>query len=59
MKLEDARKLVENPSQMKRIKEDLLERNVVEFLLKNAKVKEETFVPQEKSRIIKPGDPNR
>jgi trigger factor len=56
MKPEDARKLLENPSQMKRIREDLLEKNVLEFLEKNAKIKEETFVPQEKSRIIKPGD---
>lgn len=53
MKLEDARKLVENPSQMKRIKEDLLEHNVLDFLLKNAQVKEETFLPE--SRIINPG----
>lgn len=53
MKPEDAKKLVESPSQMKRIKEDLLEQNVLDFLLENAKVKEEAFVPE--SPIIKPG----
>ena len=46
MKTEEAKKLVENPSQMKRIKEDLLEKNVVEFLFRNAKIKEETFLAQ-------------
>jgi trigger factor len=53
MNLEEAKKLTETPSQMKRIKEDLLEQNVVDFLLKNAKVKEETISPE--SKIIKPG----
>jgi trigger factor len=53
MKLEDAKKLLENPSQIKRIKEDLLEKNVLDFLLENAQVKEEAFEPQ--SPIIKPG----
>lgn len=46
MKTEEAKKLAENPSQMKRIKEDLLEKNVVEFLFRNAKIKEETFLAQ-------------
>ena len=47
MKAEEARKLLENPSQIKKIKEDLLEKKVLEFLLKNAKIKEETFLTQE------------
>lgn len=59
MKPEEAKKLVENPAQMKRIKEDLLEKNVVDLLLQNAKIKEETFLPPEKSKIIRPGDPNQ
>ncbi|MCK4224732.1 MAG: trigger factor [candidate division Zixibacteria bacterium] len=46
MKTEEARKLSENPSQLKRIKEDLLEKKTLNFLLQNAKIKEETFFPQ-------------
>ncbi len=42
MRSEDVRKLLENPSQMKRIKEDILEKKVVDFLLRNAKIKEKT-----------------
>jgi len=47
MKTEEAKKLVENPSQIKRIKEDLLEKKVLDFLLRNAKIKEEIFFAQE------------
>ena len=46
MKTEEAKRLLENPSQTKRIKEDLLEKNVLNFLLQNAKIKEETFLAQ-------------
>ena len=46
MKPEEAKKLLENPSQIKRIKEDLLEKKVLDFLLKKAKIKEETFLAQ-------------
>jgi len=48
MKMEEARKLLENPSQAKRIKEELLEQKVLDFLLKNAKIKEETY-PSDKN----------
>jgi trigger factor len=46
MKTEEAKKLVENPSQIKRIKEDLLEKKVLDFLRKNATIKEETIPAQ-------------
>ncbi len=44
MKAEEAKKLLENPSQIKRIKEDLLEKKVLDFLLKNAKIEEEALL---------------
>jgi trigger factor len=47
VKAEDAIKSLENPSFSKRIKEDLLEKKTVEFLLKNAQIKEEKYVPPE------------
>jgi len=47
MKTEEVKKLLENPSQIKRIKEDLLEKKVLEFLLQNAKIEEQTFLGQE------------
>ncbi|KPL01188.1 MAG: hypothetical protein AMJ91_01140 [candidate division Zixibacteria bacterium SM23_73_3] len=47
MKIEEAKRLLENPSQIKRIKEDLLEKKVLDFLLQNAKIKEETISAQE------------
>jgi trigger factor len=46
MKTEEARKFVENPSQIKRIKEELLEKKVLDFLRGSAKVKEETIPAQ-------------
>ncbi|UCB53000.1 MAG: trigger factor [Candidatus Zixiibacteriota bacterium] len=46
MKAEDAKKLVENPSQIKKIREDLLEKKVLDFLRKSAKIKEETIPAQ-------------
>jgi trigger factor len=45
--VEEAIKSLENPSFSKRIKEDLLERKTIDFLLKNAKIKEEAYVPPE------------
>ncbi len=47
MKSEDAIKSLENPSFSKRIKEDLLEKKTVEFLLKNAQIKDEKYIPPE------------
>ncbi len=47
LKAEDAIKSLEDPSFSKRIKEDLLEKKTVEFLLKNAQIKEEKYVPPE------------
>lgn len=47
VKAEDAIKSLENPSFSKRIKEDLLEKKTVEFLLKNAQISEEKYVPPE------------
>jgi hypothetical protein len=41
---------VENPSQIKKIKEDLLEKKVLDFLRKSAKIKEET-IPAQKIEI--------
>jgi trigger factor len=53
MKAEDAKKLLENPSQIKRIKEELLEKKVLDFLHRSAKIKEETIpaqvIPEEDS----------
>jgi trigger factor len=46
MKIEDAKKLLENPSQIKRIKEELLEKKVLDFLRRSAKIKEETIPAQ-------------
>jgi FKBP-type peptidyl-prolyl cis-trans isomerase (trigger factor) len=46
MKTEEARKLFENPSQIKRIKEELLEKKVLDFLRKSAKITEETIPAQ-------------
>jgi trigger factor len=46
MKAEDAKKLVENPSQIKKIREDILEKKVLDFLRKSAKIKEETIPAQ-------------
>ena len=46
MKTEDARKLAENPAQIKKIKEDILERKVLDFLRKSAKINEETIPAQ-------------
>ena len=46
MKPEDAKKLVENPSQIKKIREELLEKKVLDFLRKSAKMKEETIPAQ-------------
>jgi trigger factor len=46
MKAEDAKKLVENPSQIKKIREELLEKKVLDFLRKSAKIKEETIPAQ-------------
>ena len=45
--VEEAIKSLENASFSKRIKEDLLERKTIDFLLKNAKIKEEPYVPPE------------
>ncbi|MFH1335720.1 MAG: trigger factor [Candidatus Zixiibacteriota bacterium] len=45
--VEEAIKSLENPSFSKRIKEDLLEKKTIDFLLKNAKIKEEPYVPPE------------
>jgi trigger factor len=54
MKPEDARKLVESPSQIKKIREELLEKKVLDFLRKSAKIKEETIpaqvIPKEDSK---------
>jgi trigger factor len=47
MKTEEAKRLLENPSQTKRIKEELLEKKVLEFLRKGAKI-EEKSVPAQK-----------
>jgi trigger factor len=46
MKPEDAKKLVESPSQIKKIREELLEKKVLDFLRKSAQVKEETIPAQ-------------
>jgi trigger factor len=46
VKPEDAKKLVENPSQIKKIKEELLEKKVLDFLRKSARIKEETIPAQ-------------
>ena len=46
MKIEEAKKFFENPSQIKRIKEDILEKKVLDFLRQNAKIKEEAFLVQ-------------
>jgi trigger factor len=46
MKTEDAKKLLENPSQIKRIREDVLEKKVLDFLRRSAKIKEETIPAQ-------------
>lgn len=43
----EAKKLVETPENVKRIKEQILEKKTIDFLLKNAKVKEEPYVPKE------------
>jgi trigger factor len=45
--VEEAIKSLENPSFSKRIKEDLLEKKTIDFLLKSAKIKEEPYVPPE------------
>ncbi|HEX7402304.1 MAG TPA: trigger factor [candidate division Zixibacteria bacterium] len=45
--VEEAIKSLENPSFSKRIKEDLREKKTIDFLLKNAKIKEEPYVPPE------------
>lgn len=47
VKVEEAKKSLENPSQVKKISEDILEKKVLDFLLKNAKVKEEPYLPPE------------
>lgn len=54
MKIEDAKKLVENPSQIKRIREDLLEKKVLDFLRRSAKIQEETIPAQ----VIQKEDPD-
>jgi hypothetical protein len=46
MKPEDARKLVESPSQIKKMREELLEKKVLDLLRKSAKIKEETIPAQ-------------
>ena len=46
MKPEDAKKLAESPSQIKKIREELLEKKVLDFLRKSAKIKEETIPAQ-------------
>jgi len=45
--VEETIKSLENPSFSKRIKEDLLEKKTIDFLLKNATIKEEPYVPPE------------
>ena len=45
--VEKAIESLENPSFSKRIKEDLLERKTIDFLLQHAKIKEEPYVPPE------------
>ncbi len=45
--VEKAIKSLENPSFSKRIKEDLLERKTIDFLLQHAKIKEEAYIPPE------------
>jgi trigger factor len=46
MKPEDAKKMVESPSQIKKIREELLEKKVLDLLRKSAKIKEETIPAQ-------------
>jgi trigger factor len=43
----EAKELVKIPSNVKRIKEEILEKKTLNFLLKNAKVKEEPYLPEE------------
>lgn len=47
VKAEETKKALENPSEAKKIREDILEKKVVNFLLENAKVKEEPYIPEE------------
>jgi trigger factor len=46
MKPDEAKKLLEKPQQFKRIKEELLEKKVLDFLRRSAKVSEETIPSQ-------------
>jgi trigger factor len=46
MKPDEAKRLLEKPQQFKRIKEELLEKKVLDFLRKSAKVSEETIPSQ-------------
>jgi trigger factor len=54
MKPDEAKKLLEKPQQFKRIKEELLEKKVLDFLRKNAKVNEEIIPSQ-----VQPEDSDR
>jgi trigger factor len=47
MDKEKAEEFLSTPQNIKRIKENILEDKVIDFLLKNAVVKEETFLPKE------------
>jgi trigger factor len=46
----EARELVKIPSNVKRIKEEILEKKTLDFLLNHAKVKEEPYVPEERKK---------
>ena len=50
MEKEKAEELLGTPQNIKRIKENILEDKVIDFLLKNAVIKEETISPKEKER---------
>jgi trigger factor len=50
MEKEKADELLGTPQNIKRIKENILEDKVIDFLLKNAVVKEETFLPEKEER---------
>ncbi len=55
----EADKLVEDPSNVKKIKEEILEKKTLDFLLKNAKIKEVPYIPEEmKKEGLGKGEPN-
>jgi len=55
----EADKLVEDPSNVKKIKEEILEKKTLGFLLKNAKIKEVPYIPEEmKKEGLGKGEPN-